>query len=442
MVLVGCTTPERPQLSVPATQIRQTHFLGNAVSGPQTGRLGADLANGAMLVDVQLYAATELSTDRFDPVGAAARLVLATRDRQPAPASGELTGPVRWAASAQADEFMAQLRYSPPTDVVKWQEQRFAVPKNATGSLQLADGQREIQLLVSNNSDGPIAPACEVALGISQTNGFDNSQRHEQAVFRPIAVGDGVNMAIVMPFQFPEPKAKTLAIVIRAEPAPVKDDAFAKLLERSRQDVEMESDAAAQRMKDLLASQLRGNWPGFEAALLAAADAKTRRNAMVYLASQTGADLSRDCYLVADDAALEKMLAGVAQRLTEVAPATRSDAKFAAVLEISTLQFLGKLLSDNQLPPELGAVLTDYAGEAGRHPGSIEQISSKLTDRKELDARLIVENRIYLEDNSPASRVRAYDWLKARGQEPKGFDPLASPRDRREALAASSDVKR
>jgi hypothetical protein len=145
---------------------------------------------------------------------------------------------------------------------------------------------------------------------------------------------------------------------------------------------------------------------------------------------------------VADDAALEKMLAGVAQRLTEVAPATRSDAKFAAVLEISTLQFLARLLSDNQLPPELGAVLTDYAGEAGRHAGSIEQITNKLTDRKELDVRLIVENRIYLEDNSPASRVRAYDWLKARGQEPKGFDPLASPRDRREALAASSDVKR
>ena len=55
---------------------------------------------------------------------------------------------------------------------------------------------------------------------------------------------------------------------------------------------------------------------------------------------------------------------------------------------------------------------------------------------------MIVENRIYLEDNSPASRVRAYDWLKARGAAPKGFDPLANPRDRREALAASGDAKR
>src|SRR5438045_4124770 len=191
MVLVGCTTPERPQLNVPATQIRQTHFLGNAVSGPQTGRLGADLANGAMLVQVQFYAATQLSTDRFDPAGAAARLVLATRDRQPAPASGELTGPVRWAASALADEFMAQLRYSPPTDVVKWQEQRIAVPKNVTASLELADGQREIQLLLTNNSEGPIAPACEVALGISQTNGADNTPRDEQAVVRAVQVGGG-----------------------------------------------------------------------------------------------------------------------------------------------------------------------------------------------------------------------------------------------------------
>jgi len=51
-----------------------------------------------------------------------------------------------------------------------------------------------------------------------------------------------------------------------------------------------------------------------------------------------------------------------------------------------------------------------------------------------LDARVIAENLIYLEDASPASRVRAYDWLQSRGRAPAGFDPLGTPRERRDAL--------
>jgi hypothetical protein len=198
--------------------------------------------------------------------------------------------------------------------------------------------------------------------------------------------------------------------------------------------VQSESEAAAQRVKDLLTGQLSGNWPGFEVALSAATDPKTRRNAMVYLASQTQATLARDAFLVADDAMLEKMLGELASRVAEVKPVERSDAKLAALLEISTLRFLGQLLAENHLPAELGSVLTDYAGEAGRHVSSIEQVSAKLADRGELQSKLIVENRIFLEDASPAARVRAYDWLKSRQAAPKGFDPLGNPRDRREAL--------
>jgi hypothetical protein len=39
-----------------------------------------------------------------------------------------------------------------------------------------------------------------------------------------------------------------------------------------------------------------------------------------------------------------------------------------------------------------------------------------------------------LEDSSPASRVRAFDWLTARGRAPAGYDPLGTPRQRRAAL--------
>jgi hypothetical protein len=54
--------------------------------------------------------------------------------------------------------------------------------------------------------------------------------------------------------------------------------------------------------------------------------------------------------------------------------------------------------------------------------------------RAEFENRIMAENIIFLEDNSPASRVRAYDWLKARGKAPAGFDPLGPARERRIAL--------
>ena len=76
----------------------------------------------------------------------------------------------------------------------------------------------------------------------------------------------------------------------------------------------------------------------------------------------------------------------------------------------------------------LQAVLTDFAGEAGRHTGAMEDISRKLSGRADLESRMIAENRIYLEDSSPASRVRAFDWLQMRGQAPANFDPLAKRR--------------
>jgi hypothetical protein len=95
------------------------------------------------------------------------------------------------------------------------------------------------------------------------------------------------------------------------------------------------------------------------------------------------------------------------------------------------------------LPPELRAVLTIYAGEPARHGGSLDDIAHQSTSRQDLENRLTAENLVFLTDASPASRVRAYDWLKARGLAPAGFDPLGPAKERREALdkalPASSD---
>jgi hypothetical protein len=86
------------------------------------------------------------------------------------------------------------------------------------------------------------------------------------------------------------------------------------------------------------------------------------------------------------------------------------------------------------LPPELRAILTVYAGEPSRHSGSLDDIANQSTSRQDLENRLTAENLVFLTDSSPASRVRAFDWLSARGLAPAGYDPLGSAKQRREAL--------
>jgi hypothetical protein len=137
---------------------------------------------------------------------------------------------------------------------------------------------------------------------------------------------------------------------------------------------------------------------------------------------------------VAEDSALEKLLAAIAARISAVAPADQSDSNLAWILDFTTLQTLSKMLNDNQLPPEFSSVLTSFGGEAGRHASSLDEITKNLTGPGELQTRLIAENMIYLEDSSPAARVRAFDWLKGRKREPAGYDPLAPARQRKTAL--------
>jgi hypothetical protein len=47
---------------------------------------------------------------------------------------------------------------------------------------------------------------------------------------------------------------------------------------------------------------------------------------------------------------------------------------------------------------------------------------------------------VYLEDASPAARVRAYDWLNGKNLAPAGYDPLGSNKDRRAALDKATAV--
>jgi hypothetical protein len=153
------------------------------------------------------------------------------------------------------------------------------------------------------------------------------------------------------------------------------------------------------------------------------------RPALVFLADQTDAQLSSRAAVVADKATLT----GLSQAIVKHGAAA-DPAQTGWRLDRSTLELLSSQLAAEKLPPELAAVLTDYAGEAGRHAASIEEALRGPDSRAAVEAAFVAENLIALEDSSPAARVRAFDWLNSHGKAPKGYDPLGTPRDRRTAL--------
>jgi len=87
----------------------------------------------------------------------------------------------------------------------------------------------------------------------------------------------------------------------------------------------------------------------------------------------------------------------------------------------------------------LEGILLRHAGEPARYPRLVDTLLGVSVDTADLEARLVAENRAFLEDSRPAARVRAFDWLAARERTPDGYDPLSSAKARRAALAARTE---
>lgn len=152
------------------------------------------------------------------------------------------------------------------------------------------------------------------------------------------------------------------------------------------------------------------------------------RSALIYLAAATNARIAGDAALVADATLLNKMRDAVKDT-----PATSPEVVSWA-LDRTTLLTLADAASKAPLAPEMVAALAVYTGEVGRHPDTLAEITNAVGSAADLQARLIGENFIALEDNAASARVRAFDWLKAQNKAPADYDPLGPVRARRAAI--------
>ena len=246
------------------------------------------------------------------------------------------------------------------------------------------------------------------------------------------AFTDTDRFSITLPYHFGGSDTQAIALFVQVLPGS-DDPSHKQVFDRCLVDMTRSLDrtrAATQPYRELADNP---EWPAFQSALDALSRPGTPRAAMLFLASQTNVVIFEDIALSADDNLRGELSRKVFAKLG-IPAKTHVKEALAWILESASYELLSEQSANGKLPPELAAILSIHAGEAGRHAGSLDEGLKTSVNRGDFAVRLIAENYIYLEDSSPASRVRAFDWLHSRDRAPSGYDPLGTAKDRRSAL--------
>ncbi len=487
-IAAGCARKEPPPFVAPrGLQTERTHFAGSLLSGPTTRPVASVPPDQALAVHVR-FVSLEKMPAAGTPLAASARLIGADRLGTPILFASRLTRGARLLQLPDAAAFDKVVKADVGRSVTLY-DTRGALPRGVTSRYAIADqsplniqltgetAHHRLELLIYRPdlrtkpaSQAASAPASQPAVAVEAVElalvvedlaplpqeadrtadaGKDERPPPVSVVQREVAIvdraiGESDTVAMILPFQLADSQGRAVAAIveIRRDPgSPEHMAALSQTIEEGRQ-----SAARTASLPSVLA--IAGDPSARLATFLGSLEGGERRRAgVVYLAGQVGAKLCEDAALVAD----EGTLATLADRATKVssiaptitpatspttpAPIARLDLpSLGWQLDRATFELLGQLLTDSKLSPELSAVLVAHLGEAGRHPSSIEEISRSMNSRQEFQQRLIEENLIFLEDSSPSARVRAFDWLAARGRAPAGYDPLGPVRERRLAI--------
>lgn len=456
---------EAEAVVAPPASVVVSYRAGDLLGSPAAA---ADPApdDAGLIAECRFDATTAAAGERLAPLGTRARLITASRVDQPVLPSTRLT---RQARFAEGDLAASEPSGDLPAAATIANQSAGVRPGAVTKFTFASSGEGAADApVIEVEVFSPAIAAGKASLAISVTDAViadDDEDRDEAPATRPAAAAtvvmqresaivDDLTLAgdpprqtvtLAVPYRFPSPTAPSrtgrreklavpdlLWIELTLRPGDAAAEADAALLADARAGVARAlAAAAAPRPTD---SQL-GARSLVEAAMPMLAEPATQRRALSYLAAETGAAICQDAALVADD----EVLARLATTIVEQAAATRDQpagvAQWGLTLDLCTIKVLAEMQSAGHLPAELQSVLTIHTGEVGRRAGSAEELlGGGVASRADLNNRLVAENLIALEDNSPAARVRAYDWLATRGRAPEGFDPLGPARARRDAL--------
>ena len=439
---VGCVSQNRrpTPFEIHSAQAITSHYFGTPLSGAVSGDVSKIDFNNALDVRVRWFSLEHFNCDKLPFLASQARLITAKLAGEAVLPSADLTKNVRiaWYRGGDATQNLASAN---PSRVFEIGQGRAIAPAGVTASFRAVEtggaadetfGRAEpryIEASVTQTTPGSVQIALAVQDAENDSSGTTPAYSPEFLVYqRESAIVDHpldsnpLSVLLIVPFRFSGPPNQAVAAWVTIS-APNGDADFQKAVASCRNDLETKKPEEINPLWTL------GLWRAMDELN----DPARSRAALVYLATQGNAEICQDLAMLADD----QLLAQIARAVKAQAPAAINDANLAQyswVLDRSAVEAMQPLLTRATLPDDLFAVLTLHFGETGRHAAAVDDVMRGASSGHDLQQRLIGENFIYLQDSSPSARVRAFEWLKARNVAPKGFDPLASPRQRRLAL--------
>ena len=463
LVLTSCLSePEPAPLIPPALSFRVQHYAGSPLSGPtgpveSASELAAVEAERSMFVDCRVLYLEHMPVNVLEPLATRTRLIAASRGEDPVLSSIVLASGARVGVSESANEFMSRLEDGQLGRFLELATPAAALPDGTTGWFEATSedwidvpesgrAQKVVSLFVSRDSEREGAPSVllsveDLAVPESPETEIELEEAAEvepQPVLRRELIyledrlpTNGDPLVLVFHSPFGDREGALVAVLQETEPTSEEAE---QLLAQYANDLNQsasssESGGAAEMEIRTLAS-----------AYQALDVARFHRSGLLFLASQTGAELTEDLALSGEDMAL----AAYVRSLSEARAALEGEgsAETGWLLDRRAFLFLATLqIEDPPLAPELAGILLRHAGEVGRYPALVREVVARSTDLESLESQLIEENLIFLEDSNPGARVRALDWLALRQLEPAGFDPFADKRARRKALSAARELR-
>jgi hypothetical protein len=453
-MIVGGGCHQAPvALPSPPLSMHMGYFFGTTLSGPRPGSVDGVQPANALSISVSLIALERVPRRVFDPLNSRARLISATRAGRPVLPSSQLMRGVQMLSLDSPASLISRLQAANVGRSTNVGLMSGALPVAVTADFRMLDlspitdpvtalqTERRIQLQVNRESDGALRAALLVQ-DFQPYGGSGSSSLQSERALLDLPDPDHDCVALLIPFRFDDAQSQAVAIVLQILPG-TNEPAHAAALAECKSDINRSSATLKSTAETNPGAIDVSGWPSIQAGVAALDSPDRRRSALVFLAEQTQASLCQDFVLVADQKMLERLATDIQSKIKIGSDDPKqSDAQVGWTMDRTTLELFSVLLNASasgvtgnmKMPDELSAVLIAYTGEPGRHASSIEEILHGVSSRQDLENRLLAENLIFLEDSSPAARVRALGWLSARGQAPVHFDPLGSPGDRRNAL--------
>ena len=438
-----------PPLSSPTSSFQSNYFVGSPLSGATTAPVPVITPTDSLAVQVRFIALEKIPATSYSPVGSRAVFFSSSGAGAAVAPAGELTRYATIADLKSPEHLATDLVAGHCGQTAQMKHFSAALPPGMTATFAALDPMSMVDLVTGKPATRsvrvmayrPVNPAGHPQIALELCDLFkanSNTQlRTELALFDLPETAQTVtaqtNTALIVPFQFNNTATSAVAVLIQISPGngdPAHIAATAECLKQL-------TEAHATTMPTLATGEA-DSFSAVVAAVQSLSPLQGRRSSLAFLSDQTGASLCEDLAMEADDAVLAQLVQNIqakvaAHALQQVNP------RVGWLLDKSALELLARRFDDDsngmsRMPAELKALLTTHTGEAGRHSSTLDDVLRGVSSREELDNRLLAQNLIFLEDSSPAARVRAYDWLNARHHAPAEYDPLGPGKARREAL--------